>query len=193
VSGDGSYIDELDGRLDARGRAVALVTTRFHGEITEALLEAARACLAHHGARDDHLRVIRVPGAWELPLAVQAAAASRTVDAVVALGCVVRGETPHFDYICQEVARGLGAASRETGVPVAFGVLTTETEGQARVRAGLGDGAADNSPGRLRSSKGWEAALAVLEMMEVVEEIGEWRRAPGRSAPGFATPGGEPR
>ena len=133
---------------------------RFNEEITDELLEGARDCLRAHGAEDGGLDVFRVPGAWELPQAAARIVEAGRHDAVVALGCVVRGETPHFDYICQEASRGLGAVARRGPIPVAFGVLTTDTLEQARIRAD-----------RNELDKGWEAALAALEMIHLRQRL----------------------
>ncbi len=135
---------------------IAVLVARFNAEITEALLEGALEALARHGAGEDDVTVIRVPGAWELPQTAARAVATRRFDAVVTLGCVIRGETPHFDYVCQEASLGLGAVARASDIPVVFGVLTTDDVEQARARAGAG---ADN--------KGYEAALAAVEMASV--------------------------
>lgn len=162
MSEDGSYAAGLEGRLDAEGRTVLLLAARFHGAVVDRMLDSARACLREHGATAEDVHVVRVPGAWELPQAADAAARSRRFDAIVALGCVVRGETPHFEYICAETARGLGAVGRSSGVPVAFGVLTTETAEQALERADP-DG----------HDKGREAALAALEMIDVLRRLGD--------------------
>lgn len=160
MSSQGSPTDGARGTLDGRGRRVAVLVARFNADVTDRLLQGARACLAEHGVADADVDVFRVPGAWELPQA-----AARTVelgrhDAVVALGCVVRGETPHFDYVCSEASRGLGAVARSSPVPVLFGVLTTDTREQALARAGEG---ADN--------KGFEAALAALQMCALYDDM----------------------
>ncbi|HSR41992.1 MAG TPA: 6,7-dimethyl-8-ribityllumazine synthase [Longimicrobiales bacterium] len=152
----------MEDRFDAGGLTVLLVAARFNGHVVDHMVESARGCLLEHGAAEDGVPVVRVPGAWELPQAVRLAALSRRFDAVIALGCVIRGETPHFEYICAEAARGLGAAARESGVPVIFGVLTTDTEEQAVERA-RADG----------QDKGREAALAALEMVEVARRLGD--------------------
>lgn len=146
--------------LSAAGLRVAVVVARFNPEITDQLLSGARACLDAHGAGADAVDVYRVPGAWELPQAAARIVDAGRHDALVALGCVIRGETPHFEFISAEAARGLGAVSRRASIPVTFGVLTTDTEEQARVRAD-----------RRELDKGWEAALAALEMIDVFEEI----------------------
>lgn len=138
---------------DARGCRFALVVSRFNEAITSRLQEGARAALEEAGALPDHVEVYAVPGAYELPQAARCAAETGRFDAIVCLGCVIRGETPHFEYIADAVAHGVMAASGETGVPMAFGVLTTDTSEQAEARAGEG-----------RDNKGFEAAAAAIEM-----------------------------
>jgi 6,7-dimethyl-8-ribityllumazine synthase len=133
---------------------------RFNADVTDRLLEGAQRALLEHGAAAKDVATIRVPGAWELPQAAARAAESGRFDAIVALGCVIRGETPHFDYVCTEATLGLGAVAREGGVPLAFGVLTTDDVEQARARAGEGT---DN--------KGYEAVMAVLEMVSVYRQL----------------------
>ncbi|MGE0161405.1 MAG: 6,7-dimethyl-8-ribityllumazine synthase [Gemmatimonadales bacterium] len=147
------------GSLDRRAAAgvrTALLVARFNQDITDRLLEGARRALLDHGASASDIAEVRVPGAWELPQAAARAVESNAFDAIVALGCVIRGETPHFDYVCTEATLGLGAVARAARVPLAFGVLTTDDADQARARAGDGT---DN--------KGYEATLAVLEMVSV--------------------------
>ena len=156
---------EVRGRRDGHGRRFAIVASRFNELVTERLLEGARAALLRHGVRDDDIDVYWVPGAWELPVAARAAARTGRYAGVVALGCVIRGETPHFDFIAGEAARGLAALALETGLPVAFGVLTTDTPEQALRRAG---GTAGN--------KGWEAALGALEMADLLQRMPHCRR-----------------
>ena len=131
----------------------ALIVSRFNDAITSRLLQGARAALAEAGAPPDRIAVYMVPGAFELPQAARAAAETGHYEAIVCLGCVIRGETPHFEYISAASAHGLMEASGETGVPMAFGVLTTDTWEQAEARAGNG-----------RDNKGFEAAAAALEM-----------------------------
>lgn len=152
---------EIEGRLDASGQRFALVASRFNEMVTERLVRGAAACLRQHGAAADAVDCVWVPGAWELPPVAQRLARSGRYGAVVALGCVVRGETPHFDYVAGQAASGLARVALEARVPVAFGLLTTDTADQAMARAG---GKAGN--------KGWEAALAALEMASVYEQIG---------------------
>ena len=150
----------------AGGSRFALIVSRFNEAITSRLREAARAALIEAGARDDHVAIYTVPGAFELPQAARCVAESGRFDAIVCLGCVIRGDTPHFEYISAAVAHGLMAASGETGVPMAFGVLTTDTWEQAEVRAGEG-----------RDNKGFEAAAAALEMAALFKAVrGDGRR-----------------
>lgn len=147
-------ITTFEGRLSAEGRRVAMVVSRFNSLITERLLEGAVDCLLRHGAQRDALAVARVPGAWEIPVAAGRLARSGRYDAVVCLGAVIRGGTPHFDYVAAEVSKGVATIGMETGVPVTFGVLTTDTIEQAVERAGTKAG-----------NKGWEAAEAAIELM----------------------------
>jgi len=145
----------LEGSPDGQRRAVAVVVSRFNGEIGSALLASALAALERGGVQKDAITVVPVPGAFELPLAAMAFAKTRRYACVVALGCVIRGETPHFDLVAGEAASGLQLAALETGVPVAFGVLTTETVEQARAR----------------TDKGAEAALCALEMADLFAQL----------------------
>lgn len=143
---------------------MAVIAARFNSEITDSLLAGALGALHEHGARDEDVTTVRVPGAWELPQTAARAVATGHFDAVVTLGCVIRGETPHFDYVCQEASLGLGAVARQAGIPVVFGVLTTDDRAQARARAGAG-----------RDNKGYEAAMAALEMVDVFRTLSEDR------------------
>ncbi len=148
------------GQLDARGLRVAVVASRFNEVVVEKLVDGAVDTLLRHGALEDDVTVAWVPGAWELPVVARAYAASGTVDAIVALGAVVRGSTPHFDYVAGEAASGCAAVQREHGLPVAFGVLTTDTWDQAVARAG----------GKL-GNKGGEAALAAVETANLLKDV----------------------
>lgn len=163
-TGDRSYAAELEGRVSGADRRFAVVASRFNAHVTAPLQESAVRCLVEHGAAPEHVETHWVPGAWELPQACGWLAHKRRHDAVIALGCLIRGETAHFDLIASEVARGLGAVTRDTGVPVVFGVLTTENEEQALARA---------DP--QRGDKGREAALAALEMADLYVRIGRAR------------------
>jgi 6,7-dimethyl-8-ribityllumazine synthase len=150
----------IEAEPSARGRRIAIVAARFNELIVSSLLKgASRAWLEHDGGPAD-LTIVRVPGAFELPVTARKLAASGRFDAVVALGCVIRGDTPHFEYVAGECARGLQLASLETGVPVAFGVLTVETLEQALERAAIDAG-----------NKGGEAMESALEMAGVLARL----------------------
>ena len=151
----------LEGQLQARGRKVAVVAARFNDFIVASLLKGAQAAWVRHGGALEDLLVVRVPGAFELPVTARKLAASGRYDAVVALGCVIRGGTPHFEYVAGECAGGLQRAALETLVPIIFGVLTVETVEQAIERAATGEG-----------NKGGEAMEAALEMAGVFAELG---------------------
>jgi 6,7-dimethyl-8-ribityllumazine synthase len=142
-------------------KRVAVVVSRFNEIVTTRLLEGARAALREHGVADDHVDVVWVPGAFELPVAAEAAAASRRYTAIVALGCVIRGETAHFEFVAGEAARGLGNVALAHRLAVGFGVLTTETLEQALERAG-GDA----------GNKGHEAAESALHTADVIARLG---------------------
>ena len=146
-------MNEFHGDLNGEGKRFAIVVTRFNSLVTEQLVTGATDCLLRHGVKDVDIDLFRVPGAWELPSAVSRVAAMAKYDGVVALGCVIRGGTPHFEYVAGEATRGLGAVAREASIPVSLGVLTTDTVDQALERAGTKAG-----------NKGWDAALSVLEM-----------------------------
>jgi 6,7-dimethyl-8-ribityllumazine synthase len=151
---------ELSGAPSGSGRRVAVVASRFNEEITRALVEGALDALVRHGAAFDDIDVLWVPGAWELPLAVRRAMETERYDAIVAVGAVIRGETPHFDYIAAEAARGLADAARDSEIPVGFGLLTCDDIDQARARSGGAHG-----------NKGWDAALAALEMADLLQQL----------------------
>lgn len=151
-----------EGVLDAKGLRFGLVVSRFNDLLTGRLLEGAMDCLGRHGARDEDVVVVKVPGAWELPMVADRLARSGKVDAVIALGVLIRGDTPHFEYIAAETTKGLAQASLATGVPIAFGVLTTENLEQALERSGSKAG-----------NKGWQAALAAIEMVQLYRRLGE--------------------
>jgi len=147
--------------LSATGRRFAIVVSRFNRDITEALLEGALTTLLSAGATESDIDVIWVPGAFELPAAAAQVVGRTTHDAVLALGCVIRGGTPHFDYVAGEAARGLSELGRSAAIPVVFGVLTTDNTEQAEARAG-GD----------HGNKGEDAAKAAMEMIDVYHRIG---------------------
>jgi 6,7-dimethyl-8-ribityllumazine synthase len=151
---------EFTGHARGNGQRIGIVVSRFNDLITERLLAGARASLLDHGVNDEDIDVAWAPGAWELPLAAQHLIAQRGCVAIIALGCVIRGDTPHFDFVAGAASTGLSSLSAQSGVPIAFGVLTTDTMEQALARAG---GKAGN--------KGWEAALAVLEMIDLIRKL----------------------
>ncbi|HKS94147.1 MAG TPA: 6,7-dimethyl-8-ribityllumazine synthase [Gammaproteobacteria bacterium] len=150
----------LQGERNAVGLRFAIVAAQFNAHVVERLLDGALRMLAEEGARADNVDVIRVPGAFEIPLAVKQAAVARRYAAVIALAAVIRGETPHFDYVANECARGVMQVMLDTGVPVGFGVLTCDTLEQAQARAG---GAAGN--------KGTDAARAAIEMAGLLQRL----------------------
>jgi len=151
---------EFSGAPRGQGRRCAVLVSRFNETITQRLLDGALDALVRHGVPFDDVDVFWVPGAWELPAAARRVAASERYDALVALGAVIRGETPHFDYVAGEAARGLSLASADFDVPIAFGVLTCDTVAQAEARAGGEHG-----------NKGWDAALAALEMADLFDQV----------------------
>jgi 6,7-dimethyl-8-ribityllumazine synthase len=150
----------IEGHLRAEGLRFAIVVSRFNSFITERLLEGALDALRRTGASDEAIDVVRVPGSWELPVAAAELARARRYDALICLSCLIRGETPHFDYIAGEATKGLGAISMETGVPVAFGVLTTNTLEQAIDRGGAKSG-----------NKGFDAAMSAVEMADLMRRL----------------------
>ena len=152
---------EFSGGPRGQGRRCAVVVSRFNETITQRLLEGALDAFVRHGVAFDDVDVFWVPGAWELPAAARRVAATERYDALVSLGAVIRGDTPHFDYVAGEASRGLALASADFDVPIAFGVLTCDTLAQAEARAGGEHG-----------NKGWDAALAALEMADLFDRLG---------------------
>lgn len=155
-----SFGEGLEEDRAAEGLRFGLIASRFHDEIVNRLLDGAVACLGRHGGGEADRTVVRVPGAFEIPLALAELAESGTYDALVALGVVIRGETPHFDYVCAEASRGISRVSLHWRIPIGFGLLICDDAEQARARAG---GSAGN--------KGWEAAAAALEMAVLVGRL----------------------
>ena len=153
-------ITSLEGELNARDLRVTIVASRFNEFIVESLIKGAVRCLVQHGASQSAVELIRGPGAYEMPLAVDKVAASRRADGIIALGAVIRGSTPHFDYVSGECMRGVAAAGREHGIPIGMGILTTDTIEQAIERAGTKAG-----------NKGEESALAVIEMVNLLRQL----------------------
>lgn len=153
-------IKSIEGDLVVRDARFTIVAARFNDFIVKSLIEAAVTCLCRHGANEADIELLRVPGAYEMPLAVEKVALQRRCDGIVALGAVIRGATPHFDYVAGACTTGIAAVSRQHGMPIGIGVLTTETIEQAIERAGTKAG-----------NKGEEAALAVIEMVNLLRKL----------------------
>jgi len=151
-----------EGILDAKGFRFGLVVSRFNDLLTGRLVEGALDCLTRHGAPEEAITLVKVPGSWELPLVAERLAATGKVDAVVALGVLIRGATPHFDYLAAETAKGLAHVALSSGVPVSFGVLTCDSLEQALERSGSKAG-----------NKGWQAAQSAIEMVQLYRRLGE--------------------
>ncbi len=150
----------IQGELQAKGLKFAIIVSRFNDFITGKLLEGAVDALLRHGAKDEDIDVVKVPGAFEIPLAAKKVAEKGSYNAVICLGTVIRGATPHFDYVASEVSKGVASVSLDTGVPIAFGVLTTDTIEQAVERAGTKSG-----------NKGFDAAVTAIEMAQVFKKL----------------------
>ena len=150
----------LEGKISEEGYRFGLIVSRFNDFISSKLVEGAVDALKRHGATEEHLLLVKVPGAFEIPLAAKKLAESGKVDAVICLGAVIRGSTPHFDYVAAEVSKGIAMVAMDTKVPVAFGVLTTDNLEQAIERAGTKSG-----------NKGWDAALAAMEMVNLFKQL----------------------
>lgn len=152
----------IEGQLTAAGLKFAIVVSRFNSFISERLLGGALDALTRTGGRPDDIEVVKVPGSWELPVVVRELALQKRHDAIICLAAIIRGETPHFDYLASEVVKGIGHVAAESGVPVAFGVLTCNTLEQAIDRAGAKSG-----------NKGFDAAMAAIEMASVMRQLRE--------------------
>ena len=150
----------VEGALQAKGIRFGIVVSRFNDFINKRLLDGALDALARHGAEEGMVTVVRVPGSFEIPLMAKKLAGSGKYDAIICLGAVIRGATPHFEYISAEVTKGIAQVALESGVPVSFGILTTDSIEQAIERAGTKSG-----------NKGWDAALAAIEMVNVLKTI----------------------
>jgi 6,7-dimethyl-8-ribityllumazine synthase len=164
---------ELHGSTDVTGCRFAIVASRFNEEITEGLLTGARHALADAGVRDDDVVILRVPGAFEIPVTALRAAKTGRFDAIVCIGCLIKGDTMHFEYIASAACNGIADAAAATGIPMALGVLTTLTEEQAIERAAAGPG-----------NKGREAAIAAIAMATLFKQIGGHRAFADRGASG---------
>jgi len=155
-----SEIRETNGQLTLQSARIALLVSRFNGFVVESLVSGAVDTLKRHGAQEGDLEIVRVPGAFEMPLVAQRLAAAKRYDGIVALGAVIRGGTPHFEYVAGECTKGLATVSLKFDIPIAFGVLTVDTIEQAIERAGTKAG-----------NKGAEAALSIIEMINLLKEI----------------------
>lgn len=156
-----SKMIEIEGQLHVRGARIALLVARFNSFVVESLLAGAVDCLKRHGADEQDMTVVRVPGAFEMPLVAKQLAASKKYDAIIALGAVIRGGTPHFEYVAGECTKGLASVGMEFNLPVAFGVLTVDSIEQAIERAGTKAG-----------NKGVEAAMSAIEMIDLLKRLG---------------------
>ncbi|MBN1552592.1 6,7-dimethyl-8-ribityllumazine synthase [bacterium] len=150
----------IEGHLHAKDFKFAIVVSRFNDLITTKLLDGALDALLRHGAIQENISVFRVPGAYELPLVAKKLCTKSTFDAVICLGAVIRGDTPHFDYIASETAKGIASVSLEHGIPVSFGVITADTLEQALERAGSKSG-----------NKGWDAAVSAIELADLYQKL----------------------
>ncbi|MBI5729510.1 MAG: 6,7-dimethyl-8-ribityllumazine synthase [Ignavibacteriales bacterium] len=150
----------IEGQLKAEGKKFGIVVSRFNEMISKSLLSGAFDCLARHGANEDEITVAFVPGSFEIPMTAKKMAESKKFDAVICLGAVIRGATPHFDYIAAEVSKGIASVSMDSGVPVIFGIITSDSIEQALERAGTKSG-----------NKGWDAALSAIEMADLIKKI----------------------
>lgn len=150
----------VQGKLDAKGLKISVIASRFNDFITDRLIDGAVDCLVRHGAQEDQITVYRVPGSFELPLAAKKVVSAGNVDAVICLGALIRGQTPHFDFIASEVTKGIAQISLDSGVPVTFGVITADSLEQAVDRAGAKVG-----------NKGFEAASGAIEMVNLIREL----------------------
>jgi 6,7-dimethyl-8-ribityllumazine synthase len=150
----------FEGNISAEGLRFAIVVSRFNEFISSKLVGGALDALQRHGAKEEQIALVKVPGAFEIPMAAQRLARSGNYDAVICLGAVIRGATPHFDYVASEVSKGIAQVALDTGIPVAFGVLTTDSLEQAIERAGAKSG-----------NKGWDAAMAAMEMVNLFKSM----------------------
>jgi len=150
----------IEGNLDGKGLKFSIIVSRFNDFINSKLLEGALDALKRHGVKDSDIELVRVPGAFEIPIVAQKIAEKKASDAIICIGAVIRGATPHFDYVASEVSKGIAQVSLATGVPIAFGVLTTDTIEQAVERAGTKSG-----------NKGWDVAVSAIEMVQVLKQI----------------------
>ena len=153
-------MNTIEGHLNASGLKVAIILSRFNEFIGNRLLEGALDCLKRHNCHDESIDLIKVPGAFEIPLAADKAAASKKYNAIICIGAVIRGATPHFEYVAGNAASGISRVSEKYSIPVAFGILTTDTVEQAIERAGTKSG-----------NKGWDAAMTAIEMADLMKKL----------------------
>jgi len=153
-------IKNIEGKLNGKNKKFTIVVSRFNSFLTERLVEGAIDCLLRHEVSEKDISIIRVPGAFEVPLICKKIAEKKECDAVIALGAVIRGDTPHFDYVASEVSKGIASISLNLGFPIVFGVLTTDTIEQAEIRSGAKGG-----------NKGFEASMTALEMVNLIDNI----------------------
>ncbi|MDP2754601.1 MAG: 6,7-dimethyl-8-ribityllumazine synthase [Nitrospirota bacterium] len=150
----------IEGELQAKGLKFGVVISRFNDFITSKLLDGAKDALLRHGAKEDDIDVIKVPGSFEIPMVAKRMALKGTYNAILCLGTIIRGATPHFEYIAAEVSKGIASASMETGIPIAFGIIMSDTIEQAVERAGTKSG-----------NKGWDAAITAIEMAQLLKKL----------------------
>ena len=150
----------IEGELHAKGLKFGIIVSRFNDFITGKLLEGAKDALLRHGAKEDDIDVVKVPGSFEIPLVAKKMAVKGAYNAIICLGTIIRGATPHFEYVASEASKGIASASMETGIPMAFGIITTDTIEQAVERAGTKSG-----------NKGWDAAITAIEMVQLLKKI----------------------
>jgi 6,7-dimethyl-8-ribityllumazine synthase len=150
----------IEGELQAKGLRFGIIVSRFNDFITNKLLDGALDVLLRHGAKEEDIDIIKVPGSFEIPVVARRLALKGTYNALICLGTIIRGATPHFEYIAAEVSKGIASASMETGLPIAFGIITSDTIEQAIERAGTKSG-----------NKGWDAAITAIEMSQILKKL----------------------
>ena len=150
----------IEGKIDASGLKFAIIMSRFNEFITGKLLEGCLDSLLRHGASDQHISIVKVPGSFEIPLVAQKAVETKNFDAIICLGAIIRGQTPHFEYIASEVTKGIASIQLKYGVPISFGIITSENIEQAIERAGTKMG-----------NKGWDAAISAIEMANILKAL----------------------
>lgn len=155
----------IEGSLSAEGYSYGIIVSRFNSLVTKQLLAGATDCLIRHGAKENNITVVHCPGSFEIPQVAMQLAKSADLDALICLGCIIRGETPHFEYVASEAAKGVGQVALQLGIPVAFGILTTENLEQALERAGAKAG-----------NKGWDAAMTAIELVNTFQQLSKGKK-----------------